>query len=449
MNNNQPDQPATPEEFHRYQKPRHATPPSPAAPPAGMPVVKTQVQRPATQKAFPARQSGNVLPRHTGVPQAASPLPPQVNSYQGANPALPQTPQPVNPTFTPASPPVTPAFPQSASSTFPQTQASAPQIPAAVSPQQPPLPSPQPITTPEHPQPGSPGAQAATQPPATQIAAPQMAPAQPLRRHADTSSLPEKPSTAVPEPYTSAAPSSSNAAQGSPVVSLNSVYKIYRQGETEVRALDGIDLQIYFGQFTAIVGPSGSGKSTLLHCLAGLDSVTKGTVQVAGKDLATMNDKTLTQFRRDHIGFVFQSFNLMPTLTALENIRLPQLLAGKKTSPNWENQIIEILDLKDRLTHKPSELSGGQQQRVAVARALITKPALLVADEPTGNLDSASSKEVLKLLRNAASELGQSVVMVTHDPGAAAVADRVLIVKDGKITEELSHPTRGQLSQVI
>ena len=401
MNNNQPDQPATPEEFHRYQKPRHATPPAPAAPPAGMPAVKTQVQRPATQKAFPARQSGNVLPRHTGVPQAASPLPPQVNSYQGANPALPQTPQPVNPTFTQASPPVTPAFPQSASSTFPQTQASAPQIPAAVSPQLPPLPSPQTTT-----------------------------------------------STGTPLPQKTAT-TSDNAPQGAPVVSLNNVYKIYRQGETEVRALDGIDLQIYFGQFTAIVGPSGSGKSTLLHCLAGLDSVTQGTVTVAGKDLAKMNDKTLTQFRRDHIGFVFQSFNLMPTLTALENIRLPQLLAGKKTSTTWENQIIEILNLKDRLTHKPSELSGGQQQLVAVARALITKPALLVADEPTGNLDSASSKEVLKLLRNAASELGQSVVMVTHDPSAAAVADRVLIVKDGKITQELSHPTRGQLSQVI
>nr|WP_278866540.1 ABC transporter ATP-binding protein [Varibaculum cambriense] len=253
----------------------------------------------------------------------------------------------------------------------------------------------------------------------------------------------------MPQPHTSATSSSSSAAKGSPVVSLNNVYKIYRQGETEVRALDGIDLQIYFGQFTAIVGPSGSGKSTLLHCLAGLDSVTQGTVTVAGKDLAKMNDKTLTQFRRDHIGFVFQSFNLMPTLTALENIRLPQLLAGKNTSPNWEKQIIEILDLKDRLTHKPAELSGGQQQRVAVARALITKPALLVADEPTGNLDSASSQEVLKLLRSAASELGQSVVMVTHDPSAAAIADRVLIVKDGKITQELSHPTRGQLSQVI
>lgn len=400
MNNNQPDQPATPEEFHRYQKPHHATPPAPASPPPGMPAVKPQDQQ-VPEKAFPARQSGNLLPSRAGVPQAASPLPPQVKSYPAAYPAVPQTPQPVNPTFTPASPPVTPAFPQSASSTFPQTQASAPQIPAAVSPQLPPLPSPQTTT-----------------------------------------------STGTPLPQKTAT-TSDNAPQGAPVVSLNNVYKIYRQGETEVRALDGIDLQIYFGQFTAIVGPSGSGKSTLLHCLAGLDSVTQGTVTVAGKDLAKMNDKTLTQFRRDHIGFVFQSFNLMPTLTALENIRLPQLLAGKKTSTTWENQIIEILNLKDRLTHKPSELSGGQQQRVAVARALIAKPALLVADEPTGNLDSASSQEVLKLLRSAASDLGQSVVMVTHDPSAAAVADRVLIVKDGKITQELSHPTRGQLSQVI
>ncbi len=439
MNNNQPDQPATPEEFHRYQKPRHAKPPVPAAPPAGTPAVKPQDQ--PAQNAFPARQSGNLLPGQAGVPQAASPLPSQVTSYPAAYPAVPQTPQPLNPTFAQSSPLAPPAFPQ--------PKPSAQSIPAIASPQQPPLASPQPITTPEHPQPVPSGSQAATQLPATQIAQPQTAPAQLQHRRADTSALPEKPSTAVPQPHTSAAPSSSSAAQGSPVVSLNNVYKIYRQGETEVRALDGIDLQIYFGQFTAIVGPSGSGKSTLLHCLAGLDSVTKGTVTVAGKDLAAMNDKTLTQFRRDHIGFVFQSFNLMPTLTALENIRLPQLLAGKKISSAWENQIIEILDLKDRLAHKPSELSGGQQQRVAVARALIAKPALLVADEPTGNLDSSSSKEVLKLLRNAASELGQSVVMVTHDPGAAAIADRVLIVKDGKITQELSHPTRGQLSQVI
>lgn len=439
MNNNQPDQPATPEEFHRYQKPRHATPPAPAAPPARMQTIKPQ-DHPAPQKAFPAHQAAHVPPRHVGVPQAASPLPPQANSYQAANPTAYQTPQTVTPTFSQSASPATPALPQ--------PQLSAQSIPAISSPQQPPLASPQPMAAAGIPQPVPSGSQAATQLPATQIANSQTDPAQLQHRRAYTSALPEKPSTAVPEPHTSTA-SSSRAAQGSPVVKLNDVYKIYRQGETEVRALDGVDLQIYFGQFTAIVGPSGSGKSTLLHCLAGLDSVTKGTVTVAGKDLAKMNDKTLTQFRRDHIGFVFQSFNLMPTLTALENIRLPQLLAGKKTSATWENQIIEILDLKDRLTHKPSELSGGQQQRVAVARALITKPALLVADEPTGNLDSASSKEVLKLLRSAASELGQSVVMVTHDPSAAAVADRVLIVKDGKITQELSHPTRGQLSQVI
>lgn len=404
MNNNQLYQPGVPEEFHRYQKPRHAMPPAPASPPPGMPAVKPQDQQ-VPEKAFPARQSGNLLPGHAGVPQAASPV-------------------------------------------FSQPQPSAQPLPAVAN-SQPPLTSPLPNAPTQMPQPAPSAPSAATQLPATPITNSRTDPTQSQRGRADTSALPEKPSTAVPQPQTSAAPSSSSTTQGSPVVSLNNVYKIYRQGETEVRALDGIDLQIYFGQFTAIVGPSGSGKSTLLHCLAGLDSVTQGTVTVAGKDLAKMNDKTLTQFRRDHIGFVFQSFNLMPTLTALENIRLPQLLAGKKTSPNWENQIIEILDLKDRLTHKPSELSGGQQQRVAVARALITKPALLVADEPTGNLDSASSQEVLKLLRNAASELGQSVVMVTHDPGAAAIADRVLIVKDGKITQELSHPTRGQLSQVI
>ncbi len=407
MNNNQPYQPGIPEGFHRYQKPRHATPPAPASPPPAMPVISPQPQ-----------------PEPHRAPQPDFPVP-----HEG-------------PLATQA------AVSQSASSVFPQPQPSVQPLPAAANPQ-PALASPLPNAPTQMPQPEPAAPAAATQLPATPIAQPQTAPAQLQHRRADTSALSEKPSTAVPQPHTSVAPSRSSAAQGSPVVSLNNVYKIYRQGETEVRALDGIDLQIFFGQFTAIVGPSGSGKSTLLHCLAGLDSVTQGTVTVAGKDLAKMNDKTLTQFRRDHIGFVFQSFNLMPTLTALENIRLPQLLAGKKTSPNWENQIIEILALKDRLTHKPSELSGGQQQRVAVARALITKPALLVADEPTGNLDSASSKEVLKLLRNAASELGQSVVMVTHDPDAAAVADRVLIVKDGKITQELSHPTRQQLSQVI
>ncbi|WP_234992692.1 ABC transporter ATP-binding protein [Varibaculum vaginae] len=384
MNNNQPFPPATPEEFHRYQKPRHVTPPAFASPPPAMPVVKPQLQpkvQPNPQPNFPAAHERPPATQASSS-QLANPLLRETGTPEAANPAIPKTAKAVSPAF-------------------PQSQASGQQIPAAVSPQLPPLASP----------------------------------------HTAVPSGTSRPQNTVT--------TSDNMPQGAPVVNLNNVYKIYRQGETEVRALDGINLQIFFGQFTAIVGPSGSGKSTLLHCLAGLDSVTKGTVRVAGKDLAKMNDKTLTQFRRDHIGFVFQSFNLMPTLTALENIRLPQLLAGKKISPTWENQIIEILNLKDRLTHKPSELSGGQQQRVAVARALVTKPALLVADEPTGNLDSASSQEVLKLLRNAASELGQSVVMVTHDPDAAAVADRVLIVKDGKITQELTHPTRQQLSQVI
>ena len=233
------------------------------------------------------------------------------------------------------------------------------------------------------------------------------------------------------------------------LVSLKDVYKIYRQGEVEVRALNGVNVDIYSGQFTAIVGPSGSGKSTLLHCLAGLDAVTSGIVTVAGQNLAAMDDTKLTKSRRDHIGFVFQSFNLIPTLTAAENIHLPALLSGKKTAPKWEKQIIEILNLQDRLTHKPAELSGGQQQRVAVARALVAKPALLVADEPTGNLDSSSSTEVLKLLREAVDKLGQTVVMVTHDARAASVADRVLVVRDGQVTQELNQPSREELAQVI
>ena len=233
------------------------------------------------------------------------------------------------------------------------------------------------------------------------------------------------------------------------LVSLKDVYKIYRQGDVEVRALNGVNVDIYSGQFTAIVGPSGSGKSTLLHCLAGLDAVTSGLVTVAGQNLAAMDDTKLTKFRRDHIGFVFQSFNLIPTLTAAENIHLPALLSGKKTTPEWEKQIIEILNLQDRLTHKPAELSGGQQQRVAVARALVAKPALLVADEPTGNLDSSSSMEVLKLLREAVDKLGQTVVMVTHDARAASVADRVLVVRDGQVTQELNQPSREELAQVI
>lgn len=242
---------------------------------------------------------------------------------------------------------------------------------------------------------------------------------------------------------------SSGIAGKQPLVTLTNVFKIYGKDETEVRALNNVSAQIYQGQFTAIVGPSGSGKSTLLHCLAGLDSVTAGSVNVAGKNLHQMNDTDLTKFRREYIGFIFQAFNLVPTLNAVENITLPLRLANKKVSKTELAEVVRILGLQDRLTHKPAELSGGQQQRVAVARALITKPALLVADEPTGNLDSKSSAEVLRLLREAVDQLKQTVVMVTHDHRAAALADRVLVIRDGQVAADLLAPGEEQISALI
>lgn len=234
-----------------------------------------------------------------------------------------------------------------------------------------------------------------------------------------------------------------------PVVRIDHVSKHYGAGETLVKALDDVSADIYKGQFTAIVGASGSGKSTLLHCLAGLDSMTAGNIFVAGQQINMLADNQLTRFRREYIGFIFQAFNLVPTLTALENITLPQKLAKQKTDQQWLDKVVNALGLTDRLRHKPSELSGGQQQRVAVARALVARPALLVADEPTGNLDKASSSEVLKMLRDAVDNLGQSVVMVTHDRRAAAIADRVLVVSDGKIVADMVHPSDEELAQVI
>lgn len=233
------------------------------------------------------------------------------------------------------------------------------------------------------------------------------------------------------------------------LVRLKNVSKHYGKGETLVKALDDVSVDIYAGQFTAIVGASGSGKSTMLHCLAGLDGITGGNINVAGKQINILGDNELTKFRREYIGFIFQAFNLVPTLTALENITLPQKLAKQKTDQEWLGKVVNALGLADRLSHKPSELSGGQQQRVAVARALVAKPALLVADEPTGNLDKNSSSEVLKMLRDAVDNLGQSVVMVTHDRRAAMVADRVLVVSDGKIIADISHPSEEELAQVI
>jgi putative ABC transport system ATP-binding protein len=217
--------------------------------------------------------------------------------------------------------------------------------------------------------------------------------------------------------------------------------KVYGKGATEVRALDHVTLDFASGQFTAIMGPSGSGKSTLVHCIAGLDTLTSGQVRVGGIDLGRLDDKRLTLLRRDRIGFVFQAFNLIPTLTARENITLPAMLAGRQPDPAWLDTVVKTVGLGDRLTHRPSELSGGQQQRVAVARALAARPQIVFADEPTGNLDSRAGTEILAFLRQAARELGQTIVMVTHDPVAASYAGRVVFLGDGRIVDELAEPT--------
>ena len=217
--------------------------------------------------------------------------------------------------------------------------------------------------------------------------------------------------------------------------------KAYGKGDSVVRALDGITVDFYAGEFTAIMGPSGSGKSTLMHALAGLDTLTDGSVFIGDVDLSKLNDKKLTLLRRDKLGFVFQAFNLVPTLSALENITLPQDLAGRKVDPAWLELIVGTVGLGDRLAHRPSELSGGQQQRVAVARALASRPEIVFADEPTGNLDSRSGAEILSFMRHAVRELGQTIVMVTHDPVAASYADRVVFLADGHIVDELDAPT--------
>ena len=219
------------------------------------------------------------------------------------------------------------------------------------------------------------------------------------------------------------------------------VVKLFGSGDTAVRALDHLSIEIPRGEFTAIMGPSGSGKSTLMHCLAGLDTVTSGSVDIGGVELAGLSDKKMTALRRDRIGFVFQSFNLVPTLTALENITLPLDIAGRAPDPAHLERVISRLGLGDRLAHRPGELSGGQQQRVACARALATQPDIVFADEPTGNLDSRSSSEVLSILRSSVDDLGQTVVIVTHDPKAASYADRVVFLADGRIVDELRDPT--------
>jgi putative ABC transport system ATP-binding protein len=217
--------------------------------------------------------------------------------------------------------------------------------------------------------------------------------------------------------------------------------KVYGSGDTEVRALDGVSVSLPGGHFTAIMGPSGSGKSTLMHCVAGLDSLTSGQVFIGDVDLSKLSDKELTLLRREQVGFVFQAFNLIPTLSAIENITLPMALAGRDPDQAWLDTVVDTVGLRDRLSHRPSELSGGQQQRVAVARALASRPTIIFADEPTGNLDSRSGSEILTFMRDAVRNLGQTIVMVTHDPVAAGYADTAVFLNDGRIVDTMADPT--------
>jgi len=237
--------------------------------------------------------------------------------------------------------------------------------------------------------------------------------------------------------------SSTGSPVSAPTVAAAAVdaYKIYGTKDSEVRALDGVTISFESGRFTAIMGPSGSGKSTLMHCLAGLDDLTSGLVSIGNDDLARLSDRQLTTLRREKVGFIFQSYNLIPTLTVYENITLPLDLGRDGRDQAWIDTVIDAVNLRDRLGHRPSELSGGQQQRVAVARALASKPHIIFADEPTGNLDSRTGAEILSFMKRAVAELGQTIVMVTHDPVAAAYADRVVFLADGKVVDEMSDPT--------
>ena len=249
---------------------------------------------------------------------------------------------------------------------------------------------------------------------------------------------PTTPGPVAPGPGT---PSSSATTTTAPAVCARGLTRAYGRGDAQVHALRGVDVDFASGAFTAIMGPSGSGKSTLLHCLAGLDARTSGSVRIGGTEITGLDDTALTRLRRDRVGFVFQAFNLVPTLTAEQNIVLPLELAGRTPDRAWLDEITRALGLADRLGHRPHELSGGQQQRVAVARALLTRPDVVFGDEPTGNLDTATSTEVLGLLRRSAREMGQTVIMVTHDPVAASAADRVVLLADGRLAGELVDPT--------
>jgi putative ABC transport system ATP-binding protein len=245
-----------------------------------------------------------------------------------------------------------------------------------------------------------------------------------------------------PTPSAPPAPIASGATAAAGAIDARKTYGV---GDAQVHALDGVTVSFEAGKFSAIMGPSGSGKSTLLHCLAGLDTLTTGATFIGDTYLASLDDKALTELRRTNVGFIFQSFNLVPTLTADENIRLPMMLGGETGDKEWIDHVVDTVGLRDRLKHRPSELSGGQQQRVAVARALASRPQIIFADEPTGNLDSVTGTEILSFMRNAVREFGQTIVMVTHDPVAASYADRVVFVGDGRITGEITDPTADQV----
>jgi putative ABC transport system ATP-binding protein len=244
-------------------------------------------------------------------------------------------------------------------------------------------------------------------------------------------------------------PVTSTVVNAPPAVVATDVVKVYGSGEAAVHALRDVSVAFAKGAFTAIMGPSGSGKSTLMHCLAGLDTVSQGSIAIGSQVITSLSDKQLTLLRRERIGFVFQAFNLLPTLTAAQNILLPLELAGRKADKLWYDQVVRTVGLGDRLGHRPSELSGGQQQRVACARALVSRPEVIFADEPTGNLDSRASGEVLSFLRSSVREMGQTVVMVTHDPVAASYADRVVFLRDGQITSELFQPTSDSVLDML
>jgi putative ABC transport system ATP-binding protein len=247
------------------------------------------------------------------------------------------------------------------------------------------------------------------------------------------------------DPMTAAPLDLIHHSSSAPAAVIEQAVKCYGSGATAVRALDGVDLVVERAVFTAIMGPSGSGKSTLLHCMAGLDDLTEGRVVIGGQDLAALDDRALTVLRRERLGFVFQAFNLLPTMSALDNIRLPFTLGGRAPDQQWLDDVVGAVGLCERVAHRPNELSGGEQQRVAVARALVTRPDVLFADEPTGNLDSRAGAQVLGLLRRAVDDFGQTIVMVTHDPLAAAHADSVVFLADGRVVDQMSSPTAARV----